>query len=282
MPLETFTGPSVPRLLARAQAELGVDAVVVKVDRSRLDGGSTWFQLTAADSVTAAHMDSTGQPARLSTIGSERVTPSRIDASVIVLVGPTGSGKTTAIAKLAAHKDAFGGRKVGLLCLDVYKVGAADQLRLLAETMRMPLAVAYQPSDMKKALRRLRRRDVILVDTPGRGPHNEDQARAVHSMLRLLPPAEVHLAIPAGLSRQSVKRIIATYKPVGVTHGLVTKLDEFDDSSTVLDMLGDAALPVRWMSCGQRIRQDLRLASRGPSTTQRQSVSQVDSGAPAA
>ncbi len=153
MPLETFTGPHLPSLLARAEAALGPDAVVVAV-RPAPDGGRC-LELVAADPGSLGR--------RLAPRSGEDPGPDlpagparAAGPLVIALVGPTGAGKTTTIAKLATHPEAFGRHRVGLLCLDTYRIGAVEQSRVYAELGGFPLEVAYEVSELDACLHRLR------------------------------------------------------------------------------------------------------------------------------
>jgi flagellar biosynthesis protein FlhF len=261
MPLETYTGLNVTRLLAKAQVELGTDAVVVQVNRSSLPGGVLGFQLTAADATTAMGLATTA-------IDAESVpeTTAQLDEKlrrgkqlVIAVVGPTGAGKTTTIAKLANHPEAFGGRKVGLLCLDTFKVGGVEQLRNFAKLQRHPVEVAYDGNDLSRAMRRLKSQEVILADTAGRSPSNQEDECNLKELLQQLAPDEVHLVVPAGLNPEYAKHLITKYRAHGITHLIGTKLDEFSRDRSVLELAAQEKLAVRWLTHGQAVPLDLRL-----------------------
>jgi flagellar biosynthesis protein FlhF len=257
MPLETYTGLNVTRLLAKAQVELGTDAVVVQVNRSSLPGGVLGFQLTAADATTAMGLATTA-------IDAESVpeTTAQLDEKlrrgkqlVIAVVGPTGAGKTTTIAKLAN----LGGRKVGLLCLDTFKVGGVEQLRNFAKLQRHPVEVAYDGNDLSRAMRRLKSQEVILADTAGRSPSNQEDECNLKELLQQLAPDEVHLVVPAGLNPEYAKHLITKYRAHGITHLIGTKLDEFSRDRSVLKLAAQEKLAVRWLTHGQAVPLDLRL-----------------------
>jgi flagellar biosynthesis protein FlhF len=170
--LETFTGDAVAPLLRRAHELLGPDAQVL-----RLDHRAGVYTLVATKDA--------GFKAELNRKLREPVKASALPVApigrplVVALVGPTGAGKTTAAAKLAMSQHAFGGKRVGLLGLDTYRVGAVEQLATWAEIARLPLTIVWTPKEASTALARMSGCDVVLVDTPGRGPAREDDLREV-------------------------------------------------------------------------------------------------------
>ncbi len=179
---------------------------------------------------------------------------------VIVLVGPTGAGKTTTIAKLAKHPRVFGGLPVGLLCLDTYRIGAVEQSRIYAELARIPLEVVYETREIDMALRRLRDREVVLVDTPGRGPQRRADAAEIRAQLEVLCPREIHLVLPVGLRPAHLRRLVDNYRPFGITHLLATKVDEYPEDETVFELSSELGLPMRWLANGQEVPMDLKSA----------------------
>lgn len=256
MPAETFHGFDVAELLAQARASLGEHVVVLSLRRS----GARGFELRVSDSPAGAsagaRTPATAMAPPLEVLGSRPGTP-----AVIALVGPTGSGKTTTIAKLANHPAVFGDRPVGLLCLDTYRIGAVEQSRIYAELSRLPLEVAHEPGDLAGVLRRLRRCDVVLVDTAGRGPRAAADASATRAMLAALRPAEVHLSLPAGLQPAVARRVVGAHRGFGVTHLLATKLDEAPEDRTAFRIAEEDGLPMRWITVGQEVPADLRPAA---------------------
>jgi flagellar biosynthesis protein FlhF len=258
MSLETYAGPRVAPLLARAQANLGSNAIVVDVHRARLPNGLTYFELTAADEATALALVSGLSTSPTVSTGDSAVREAeRAVPRVIALVGPTGSGKTTTIAKLATNESAFGGRRVGLLNLDTHRTGGMAQLWEHARAARIRMESAFSLGDIPKVKRRLRKCEVILVDTPGRGPAKQSDMAAVTEMLRELAPHEVHLVLPEGLHPQRARAVIAEYARRGVTHLLGTKLDECTGERCVQDLATEYELPMRWLSTGQNVPTDL-------------------------
>src|SRR5690606_36139508 len=102
--------------------------------------------------------------------------------TVVALVGPTGVGKTTTIAKLAANFALFEGKSVGLVTIDTYRIAAVEQLKTYAEIVNLPLRVVFTPAEFKQALLELSDKDLILVDTAGRSQKNRKQIREVNQV----------------------------------------------------------------------------------------------------
>ena len=179
---------------------------------------------------------------------------------VLALVGPTGAGKTTTCPKLAHHALAFAGRKVGFLNLDTFRVGAVEQSKHWAELARVPVETVWERSEISRAMHRLRDREVILVDTPGRGPRAASDLAEVQARLLEIATDEVHLVVPAGLQQAVMRRTFTAYLPLGVTHVLPTKLDDHPDERVVFEAASQFGLPMRWLTDGQEVPGDLHAA----------------------
>ncbi|HEY3934412.1 MAG TPA: hypothetical protein VGL65_07305 [Gemmatimonadales bacterium] len=180
---------------------------------------------------------------------------------VVALVGPTGAGKTTTIAKLATNKLGFGGCRVGLLGLDTYRVGAIEQLETYADLADLPIEIVYSDVEAKRALARLNDCEVVLVDTPGRGPRNAGDTETIRRWLAELAPDEVHLTVPAGQLPAVTRRILRSYAPFGVTHLLATKLDEHPGEQAAFDVAIEHSHGMRWITDGQEVPADLHGAA---------------------
>jgi flagellar biosynthesis protein FlhF len=265
VPPETFTGAELPALFAQARSSLGAEAVVLAVRRR-----GTLFELeAAAGGEAAARARSRAGAPRLAADGRAQSamrpawpSPATDGPAIIALVGPTGAGKTTTIAKLANHPAVFGGRAVGLLSLDTYRIGAVEQSRVYAELSGLPLEVVYEEAELGGALRRLRDRDVVLVDTPGRSPRRRQDLSALKAQLGVLSPVETHLALPAGLQAAHARELLAAHRGLGVTHLLATKLDECPGDGVLFELALEQGLPMRWVADGQEVPRDLEHAAR--------------------
>jgi flagellar biosynthesis protein FlhF len=258
MPLEQFRGPDFSALLARARTVLGEEAVIVSVRRDETGRG---LVLVAADPDTAVQATGGGRAPRPGANAIRPLARSRQGMPLIVaVVGPTGAGKTTTLAKLANHPRVFGGWPVGLLCLDTYRIGAIEQLRTYADLSGLPLEVAYDPDEVPAALARLTDCEVILVDTAGRGPRQSAEVGALLRPLRGAGPLEVHLVLPAGMRPEWARRVLVHHRPLGVTHLIPTKLDEYPEDDVVFALAEASGLGVRWACDGQEVPHDLHPA----------------------
>jgi flagellar biosynthesis protein FlhF len=272
MPLERFTGRDFGALLARARTALGEEAVIVSVRRGE-GADPAELELIAADPDTALGLGSGTEPPP----GASAMRPlarSRQGSPLLVaLVGPTGAGKTTTLAKLANHPQVFGGWPAGLLCLDTYRIGAVEQLRVYAELSGLPLEVAHDASEVPGALRRLAGCEVVLVDTAGRGPRQASEVATLLRPLRALGRLEVHLVLPAGLRPELARRYVVHHRPLQVTHLVVTKLDECPEDDAVFTLADAFGLGLRWACDGQEVPHDLHpAASKRPRAMRQESA----------
>lgn len=265
MKIETFTGPNLPDLFTQARSQIGPHAVLLGV--RRLDHRGRLFEVSATappeDAPEPAPTPLTPGPlvaAPAPAQGRRHRTRAAVRPFVLALVGPTGAGKTTTAAKLAMHAEAFGERRVGFIALDTYRIGAIEQLTAFAELADAPVAVAYSASDIPGIMRRLRHRDVLIVDTPGRGPREREDEAAVLGCLEALRADEVHLTLPAGLPPGILRLLVSRTRSAGVTHILPTKVDEYPADDAVFVVSGLSRLPIRWIADGQRVPHDLRPA----------------------
>ena len=269
MPLETFVGSDIATLLATVNKRFGEDAMVVHTRRVAERDGNADFEVLAGDADGAAEWRR-GYLARATAPELTAIVP--LDASQLIetrragqpfkmaLVGPTGAGKTTTIAKLIGHPRIFGTRAVGVLSLDTYRVGAVEQLRTYADIAHVPLEVVYETADLPPRLDRLADLEVVMIDTPGRGPRNRRDRHMVEAWLSRIAPDEIHLALPVGLQREVLQAAIHYHRDHGATHLLATKLDEMHSDSTLFQLAAELHMPMRWVTDGQEVPADIRSA----------------------
>jgi len=176
---------------------------------------------------------------------------------VVAVVGPTGAGKTTTIAKLAARWRLEQHLKVALVSVDTYRVAAVEQLRTYADIMGLPMEVVATPKEMHAAIARFADCDVVLVDTAGRSPHDNLQLQELRALVAETQAEDVLLVLN-GPSSASHHRLAAhRFLEVGATGLVVTKLDEATSLGSLLQVVRETRLPVHYLTCGQSVPEDL-------------------------
>ena len=181
---------------------------------------------------------------------------------VVALVGPTGVGKTTTVAKLAANFKLAHGFRPGLVTVDTYRIAAVEQLRTYAEIIDLPLAVANSPAEMTRAIDELGDVDIVLIDTAGRSPRDEVKIRELADFLAEARPDEVHLVLSAVAGERSLRAAVDRFAVVHADRLILTKLDEADGLGGVLAVLGQADRPVSYLTTGQAVPDDIEPADR--------------------
>ncbi len=148
------------------------------------------------------------------------------EQSVVAFVGPTGVGKTTTLAKLAATFQHEHKCRVGLLTLDTMRPGAVDQLLQYAESLDAALEVVDTPSQFLPAIARMKNCDIVLVDTAGRSPNDDQQLAVLHDLLEAAQPTSVQLVVSATNSVAHVKATLNKFGSLNPNGLVITKLDE--------------------------------------------------------
>lgn len=194
--------------------------------------------------------------ARLRTSGGFPVAERQLDGRplILALVGPTGVGKTTTIAKLAAYYRLKQGKRVGLMTADTYRIAAVEQLRVYADIIRLPLRVAMTPQELGEGCRFLAETsDVILIDTAGRSPTDAVRLAELEGFLREARPHQTHLVLSAVLGEQSLARSLGRFEALHPTHVLLSKLDESASLAPIFNLIGGRKTPVGCVTTGQEV-----------------------------
>jgi flagellar biosynthesis protein FlhF len=180
-------------------------------------------------------------------------------APVELFVGPPGAGKTTTIAKIAARERARRGQRLSLLAADGFRVGAVEQLRLYADLIGSPFAVARTPAEIERSLASTR--GPILVDTAGRSI-GDARALEVAERLSSLPGVRTHVVLPAGTSPRQAARLLDAYGD-RARRVVLTRLDEGESVAPLLKLIAARDLTLSYLGTGQRVPDDLERASAG-------------------
>lgn len=195
---------------------------------------------------------------KLSTTGPIRVEPGR--RRLVALVGPTGVGKTTTIAKLAAHYRLRERRNVGLITVDTYRIAAVEQLRTYAEIIDLPMHVVATPREMRETIRRVEHLDLVLMDTAGRSPRDEIKLQELKAFLTEAHADEVHLVLSAVAAPRTLELTAEQFATVGTTALILTKLDEASTLGHLLPLLQNCRLPLSYLTTGQNVPDDIEVA----------------------
>ncbi len=196
----------------------------------------------------------------VSVSGPIALAPAGPGPKVVALVGPTGVGKTTTIAKLAATFRLAHGKGVGLVTIDTYRIAAVEQLKVYADIIGIPVEVVMTPGSLKEALAKLADRDVVLIDTAGRSPSHKLHLHELKTFLEAVGEREVHLVLAATASKANLLRAIESFAPVGVDRLLFTKIDEAATLGSVVSAAHAASAPISYLTVGQSVPDDLKEA----------------------
>jgi len=192
--------------------------------------------------------------------------PYTIDASmegkkIILFVGPTGVGKTTTLAKLAARLSLINNKTVGLITADTYRIAAVDQLKTYSEILGLPLKVIYEPEEVKDALNRYNDKDCILIDTAGRSHKSDELLQDLKGILTYVENPEIFLVISMTTGYKDIKSIIGSYKFLDDYKLLLTKLDETSSLGNVLNIKLETGKPLSYFTIGQSVPDDIEIAN---------------------
>jgi len=178
------------------------------------------------------------------------------------ILGPTGVGKTTMVAKLAVQAAFMKKMQVGLVSLDNVRLGGQDQLAAYARITGLPLAVVLDGGELAAALEKMAALDLVLVDTPGRNPRAPELARDLHQSLGQVPGVEHHLVLSATTKECDLADALQGFGILPLSSLMVTKVDESREFAGIFNLLGTHPVPVSFLSAGQRVPEDLEPASR--------------------
>ncbi|MFM9961039.1 MAG: flagellar biosynthesis protein FlhF [Planctomycetaceae bacterium] len=180
---------------------------------------------------------------------------------IVALVGPTGVGKTTTIAKLAANFRLRDGIKIGLVTVDTFRVAAVEQLRTYAEIIDLPMKVVTSPLEMRRVLDELVGLDLILIDTGGRSPRDELKIQELKTLLAEAQVDEVHLVLSLTAGVSSLRAACEKFATANTTALILTKLDEAAGMGSLMTAARKLPLPVSYLTTGQDVPDDIECAN---------------------
>ena len=175
----------------------------------------------------------------------------------IALVGPTGVGKTTTIAKLAAWYLARQYGKLALITIDTYRIAAVEQLKVYGEIMRLPVEVVMDPRQLAACLQKHRDASLILIDTSGHSPQNAEMVAELGEFFAACPPIERHLVLSATTRENELLHSLRAFQTLHVERTIFTKIDECSNLGVLLNVQLHNAQPLSFLTNGQRVPEDL-------------------------
>jgi flagellar biosynthesis protein FlhF len=183
------------------------------------------------------------------------------EQSIIAFVGPTGVGKTTTIAKLAANFALYDKKRVALVTSDTFRVGAIEQLKTYGEILDIPVEVIYSPEDVKGIINRLKGYDFVLIDTMGSSPNNKMQIKKIRGLLDNICPTEIHMVISATTKSKDLEEILNNYRELNYRKIIVTKIDETRSYGLILNAINLTSCALSYITTGQNVPDDIKVAT---------------------
>jgi flagellar biosynthesis protein FlhF len=181
----------------------------------------------------------------------------------VALVGPTGVGKTTTMAKLAAEFLFRTKGTVALVTIDTYRIAAVEQLKVYGEIMNLPVEVVFDQTQLDQAFTQHRDKDLILIDTAGRSPKDAVKIEELASFLGPESGVENHLVLAAQTRDKDLLEAIRTFGKMPLKNLIFSKLDECEDCGVLLNVPVCQNLPISFLTNGQRVPEDLLIAEPG-------------------
>jgi len=178
---------------------------------------------------------------------------------VVALIGPTGVGKTTTIAKLAANLKLREKHRVGLITLDTYRIAAVDQLKKYADIIGAPLRVVNTTDDLREAIASMSDCEYVLIDTAGRSPKDTMKLNELRGFLDAAQPDEVHLVLSTTASPSCIQLAIDRFNDVRVDKIIFTKLDEAAHVGVVLNVIRKVNKSLSYITTGQDVPNDIEV-----------------------
>jgi len=175
----------------------------------------------------------------------------------IALIGPTGVGKTTTIAKIAANYLSKYNNNIALITIDTYRIAAVQQLKVYGEIMNLPVEVVIKPEGLEAALEKFKDRDLILIDTAGRNPRNEEDMEELTQFIRPHLGIENHLVLSATTRESELDEAIQLFRCLTIDNIIYSKIDECNLLGILLNMHIKNETPISFLTNGQRVPEDI-------------------------
>lgn len=221
--------------------------------------------MPAADSLLTAQFDEAKEIVlQRMRLVLEKVEPIQLDpeaCKIVALIGSTGVGKTTTVAKIAANFSLKDGYKVAMITSDTYRIAAVEQLKTYADIIGVSLDIVYTPEELAEALARHSDKNLILIDTAGRSPSNVDQLDELKELLSVNSKIEKHLVISATTKYKDAVEIVEKFSVCQPEKFLFTKVDETNNWGTLFNLLYRYPIKLSYITNGQNVPDDIEIAN---------------------
>jgi len=191
---------------------------------------------------------------------SEPILHKKFTQKIVLVMGPTGVGKTTSIVKLAADFSVRQKKNVGIINTDTYRIGAQEQLQTYADILGIPNQVVYNTQELEDAMEQMSDRDMIFIDTAGKRPGDEQHKDDLLEIVRVVKPEDILLCLAATTSFSSIKEMVDTYGFVDDYRVMITKLDETKFRGSVFNISWYTQKPLAYVTTGQDVPDDIEIA----------------------
>lgn len=190
------------------------------------------------------------------------VTEAKTGTKLVFFIGPTGVGKTTTVAKIASKLKLEEKKNIALLTTDTYRIAATEQLKTYADILDVPFRVIYTPEEMNEAVEELKDCDLILVDTAGHSPTNEEQHADLKHFIDSVPenvPKDIYLVVSATTKYRDLLKIVDAYENFQDMKVIFTKLDETTTLGNIFNVRMYGNLKLSYVTCGQNVPDDIEV-----------------------
>lgn len=185
-----------------------------------------------------------------------------VGGRIRTFIGPTGVGKTTTIAKLASNEALVNQKKIGLITIDTYRIGAVEQLRIYANILGVPVKVVFSPEDLPEAIEAFEDKDLIFIDSTGRSHKNIHQLNELKSYLEQCENIKIYLVASMVTKNIDFVRTIENYKKIGFDSLVLTKFDETYSAGNILNAGYFTDKPISFLCKGQVVPDDIEDAKK--------------------
>ena len=229
-----------------------VDESILKDMAARLPAGDTLL-----DSLDARAADVLAEYLGKTMNFSEGITLNKHGVRIVALIGATGVGKTTTLAKIAARFVLDHNIRAALITADTYRISAVEQLKTYSDIIGLPLEIVYSPDELKVAIHKHRDKDLILIDTAGRSQHNEYQMNELQDFLAVHSHIERHLVMSATTKQRDAADILEKFSVCNPDCVIFTKTDETSSVGIILNLLADKGIALSFLTNGQSVPDDI-------------------------